>query len=122
MRPPLALPHPHLLVVPLQHDVLVLQGLVLALQVHPEQVQVIHHLPQSSDICLHRHSHGQLVLKPERDIEACFTYEAAQENSMMGMHSLHLEILGSQLCIVSVQDGFGIELGGDANLRAEQKE
>lgn len=57
-------PPSHLFVIPLQHDDLVLQGLVLALQVHSGQVHVIQHLPQSSDVCLHRQSHGQLVLEP----------------------------------------------------------
>lgn len=41
---------------------------------------------------------------------------------MTGMRSLHLEIIGSQLGIVNVQDLFGIELGGNANLQTEQKE
>lgn len=61
---PTRCPSSHLLVVPLEHDELVLQGLVLTLQIHPGQVHVIQHPLQSSNVRLHSHPHGQLVLIP----------------------------------------------------------
>lgn len=55
----------HLFMVPLEHDELVLQALILILQVHPGQVHLIQHPPQSGDVGLHSQPHGQLVLVPE---------------------------------------------------------
>lgn len=63
--PLLALPHPHLFVIPFKHDELVLQGLILTLQIHSGQVHLIQHPLQSSDVCLHSHPHGQLILIPD---------------------------------------------------------
>lgn len=60
-----ALPRPsHLLVVPLEHDELILQALVLALKVHLGQVHLIQHPLQPGNVGLHCHPHGQLVLVP----------------------------------------------------------
>ena len=65
--PLLAVPSSHLFVVPLEHDELVLQRLVLTLQIHPGHVHVIQHPLQSRNVSLHSHPHGQLVLIPEEE-------------------------------------------------------
>lgn len=36
-------------------------------------------------------------------------------------NSLHLEVVGSQFCVVDVQDRLGVEPGGDADLWRETK-
>lgn len=36
------------------------------------------------------------------------------------MHSLHLEIIGSQFCVVDVQECLGIEPGGNSDLRRRE--
>lgn len=46
---------------------------------------------------------------------------AGQQRGTQGMHSLHLEIVGSQFCVVDVQDCLGIEPRGDTNLWKENK-
>lgn len=58
--------HSDLFVIPLEHDELVLQALILTLQIHSGQVHLIQHPLQSSNVRLHSHPHGQLVLIPER--------------------------------------------------------
>lgn len=57
--------HPHLFVVLLEHDELVLQALILTLQIHPGQIHLVQHPLQSCDVRLHSHPHGQLVLIPK---------------------------------------------------------
>lgn len=55
----------HLFVIPLEHDQLLPQGLVLTLKVHFGPGHLVQHLLQSSNVWLHGHPHGQLVLIPE---------------------------------------------------------
>lgn len=42
--------------------------------------------------------------------------------STQRMHSLHFEVIGSQFCIVNVQDCLGIEPRGDTDLRRKKKQ
>lgn len=122
------LPHPHLFVIPLQHEELFLQGLILTLQVHSGQVHVVQHPLQSSDVCLHSHPHGQLILIP--DGPNGFVNISVRHQVMLDVHvkfhlcgrcvwrmrSLGLEIVSCQFCVVNVQDCLCTESGGNTNL------
>lgn len=56
----------HIVVVLLEVDQLLLQGLDFALQVEAAQVGVVDDLPQTHDVGLHRLPDGQLRLVPDR--------------------------------------------------------
>lgn len=56
----------HIVVVLLEVDQLLLQGLDFALQVETAQVGVVDDLPQTHDVGLHRLPDGQLRLVPDR--------------------------------------------------------
>lgn len=128
----------HLFVIPLEHDQLLPQGLVLTLKVHFGPGHLVQHLLQSSNVWLHGHPHGQLVLIPEGTNRSerlrkklpvrhdCMLWGACEVSLMLQgregqrMHSLHLEIIGSQFCVVDVQECLGIEPGGNSDLRRRE--
>lgn len=55
-----------------------------------------------------------MIRSCESDMCTC---ECRRVINIQRAHSLHFKIISSQFCIVNVQDGLGIEHGGNTNLR-----
>ena len=55
---------PDLLVVALEAELLLLQGLLLGLQVGLGQAHIVQDLVQPTQVCLHRHAQGALTVVP----------------------------------------------------------